>query len=310
MIAQYFKKMKRWSYYCPENFKAKYALLAAEIARTAGDFQKAMNLYDEAITSARENEFLNTTALANELTAGFYMQYDKIHIAQMYLEEAVQAYGEWGATAKVNQLEEEFSDLLKPEQNGKSTKRTFKTDTSTKILSVTVDYQSILKASQALSAEIVYDKVLVNMMNIVMENAGADRFITLFCGILDWKTNRFRFTNAGHDSPFFFNGNISPSRLTTGSLVLGMIEDFPFEEHDITFQEEDPLVIYSDGVPEAMNDHKEDFGESRLEKLISQYRKEPVNELMERIIKDVKTHIGTAPQSDDITLLLIKRTSI
>lgn len=106
------KKMKTWADNCPENFLNKYTLVAAEMARVRGDDPEAKHLYNQAITLSRENEFIQEEAIANELAAKFYLSQGNESNARSYLREARSCYQQWGAVAKVKQLEQTYPDLF------------------------------------------------------------------------------------------------------------------------------------------------------------------------------------------------------
>ena len=89
--------------------------------------------------------------------------------------------------------------------------------------------------------------------------------------------------------------------------MLGAFEDFAFDEETIALKPGDLLVISSDGISEAMNSSLEQFGEHRLQELIVKHRTASPNEIIERIIKAVKDHAGDYPQSDDMTLVAVRR---
>ena len=89
--------------------------------------------------------------------------------------------------------------------------------------------------------------------------------------------------------------------------MLSIMDHYPYSEETVHLQPGDILLIYSDGVPEAMNATKQQFGEERLRDLLLQSRDRPVGELIDTIIAAVKVHAGSYPQSDDITLIAVKR---
>jgi predicted ATPase len=105
-------KMKTWEGNCPENFLHKYMLMSAEKARIEGSDLKAMELYDRAVDLAKQNEFLNNEAMANELAGAYYLNKGRHKIAKIYMTEASYLYNQWGATQKVRDLEERYPDLL------------------------------------------------------------------------------------------------------------------------------------------------------------------------------------------------------
>jgi serine phosphatase RsbU (regulator of sigma subunit) len=134
-----------------------------------------------------------------------------------------------------------------------------------------------------------------------------EKFATAFYGILNTARHVLWFTNAGHDSPYVLNKEKSTTRLQTGGVPLGMLEDFPFEEEEVPMHSGDLLVVYSDGVTEAWNTDEVEFGEQRLAEVIHQHHERPASEVVERIVAAVKQHTGSAPQADDITLVVLKR---
>ncbi|MBS4027912.1 MAG: PP2C family protein-serine/threonine phosphatase [Ignavibacteriales bacterium] len=142
---------------------------------------------------------------------------------------------------------------------------------------------------------------------LLHQSTGAEKFVTLFYGILDTALHQFCFCNAGHNNPFLFSQESEPLQLETGGIVLGMMDDFSYEEETITLQSNDILVIYSDGITEAMNTSEEDFGEERLIKIILQNKNSDASTLVEKIVSEVKSFAGKAEQSDDITLVVVKR---
>ncbi|MEB3826256.1 GAF domain-containing protein, partial [Phormidium sp. CCY1219] len=173
--------MKKWAHHAPMNFLHKYYLVEAERNRVVGKEIKAMNQYDRAIELAKENQYLNDEALANELAAKFYLAKGKIKIAQTYMQEARYCYLKWGATAKVKHLEETYPQLFQiiaqnPAGNSQVQSSHLPTTTdSGKALDVT----SVLKASQAISGEIILEKSLAKLMKIMIENAGAQKGVLI-----------------------------------------------------------------------------------------------------------------------------------
>jgi PAS domain S-box-containing protein len=156
---------------CPENCEDRAALVGAEIARIEGRELDAERLYEAAIKSARKNEFVHNEALANELAARFYAARDFETIARAYLREARSCYLRWGADGKVRQLDRLQPHLAAPERQQAAA-----------VVGSPVqhlDVASIVKASQALSSEIVLPRLIERLMTLALENAGADRGILI-----------------------------------------------------------------------------------------------------------------------------------
>lgn len=175
------RKMRKWAKHAPMNYQHKHDLVAAELARVRGNISRALELYDQAITGARKNEYINDLALAHELAAEFYLAQNKTKIAQGYLLDARHTYLRWGAMAKVKNLDSSYPDLLV--QN--PVKSVLTSDTANRIHSAPtassgqpadlLDLNTVIKSSQAISGEIVLSQLLRRLMEIVIENAGAQR---------------------------------------------------------------------------------------------------------------------------------------
>jgi PAS domain S-box-containing protein len=166
-IAVHHKQLQLWAENCPENFENRAALVSAEIARLEERDVDAMHLYEQAIKSARENGFVQNEGLAHELAARFYAARGFETIADAYLRKARHCYLRWGADGKVRQLDQFHPHLNAIESN-----------LPTVITGSPVpqfDIASVVKASQAVSSEIVLPKLIERLMTIALQNAGADR---------------------------------------------------------------------------------------------------------------------------------------
>jgi predicted ATPase/signal transduction histidine kinase/tRNA A-37 threonylcarbamoyl transferase component Bud32 len=170
------EKMRKWADHAPMNFQHKYELVEAEKARVLGQYWQAMEYYDRAIAIAREQGYIQEEALAAELAAEFYFSLGKDRFAKEYLSEAYYGYVRWGATAKVKNLETRYPDIFARvwrEENPSSQKQVPSSTSGNH--AQTLDFATVMKASQVLSSEIVLDKLLTKLMQIVLENAGAQK---------------------------------------------------------------------------------------------------------------------------------------
>lgn len=148
---------------------------------------------------------------------------------------------------------------------------------------------------------------LNNSNRLLFHCTDPEKFATLFCGVLDMERHILKFSNAGHEPPLLFSGGNPVQRLKIGGLVLGIVENFEFDEGMVELNPGDLLTIYSDGVVDAVNIYDEAYGEKRLLDLIAAHRNAPVDTLIDNIIESVKAHAGDAPQIDDITIVIVKR---
>jgi len=145
--------------------------------------------------------------------------------------------------------------------------------------------------------------------NLLYGNTSSDKFITLFYGVLDPENHVFQYVNAGHDFPLYFGKGNVPKRLSTEGIPIGIIENYPYMENSMNLESGDLLLVYSDGICEAMNGVQEPFGEERLERLVVEHRHASPEELLDIIINEVKLFTQNEPQMDDMTLVAIRRTA-
>jgi predicted ATPase/signal transduction histidine kinase len=162
------KRLLEWAENCPENFENRAALVGAEIARIEGRDLDAMRLYEQAIRSAQANGFVHNEALANELAGRFYAARGLEKIARVYLQDAHYCYLRWGADGKVRQLEEMYPHL-RVEEPALGPTSTIATPVEH------LDLATLIKVSQAVSSEIVLEKLINTLMRTAIEQAGAER---------------------------------------------------------------------------------------------------------------------------------------
>ncbi|XYI02389.1 AAA family ATPase [Sorangium sp. So ce1128] len=170
---------------CPKNFQHQLLLIEAEEARLSGEHAEAMDLYDEAITLAKENEFPQDEALANELCAKMYVAIGRAKAARSYMVDAYLGYMHWGALAKAEDIERDHGHLLSALKSVKGLRATTGSASrsaaaGTTILGQTLagnlrDAALIVRAAQAITGETTLPNVIERLSKIVLESAGADR---------------------------------------------------------------------------------------------------------------------------------------
>ncbi|MBD2536613.1 AAA family ATPase, partial [Nostoc flagelliforme FACHB-838] len=166
------EKMQKWAEHAPMNYLHKFHLVEAEKARVSGQFFKAEELYERAIAGAAENEYIQEEALAYELAAKHYLARGRSKIAQTYMKEAHYCYDRWGATAKVKDLEKRYPQLLNTNLVRQS--HSIVTDKTIRHPTAAIDLAAVMKAAQALSEIIHLDRLIATLMQVVIENAGAE----------------------------------------------------------------------------------------------------------------------------------------
>jgi PAS domain S-box-containing protein len=160
-------QLRIWTEHCPENFENRAALVGAEIARLEGRELDAGRLYNQAIRSARANGFVHNEALACEIAARFHAARGFDDIADMYRVKARDGYLRWGADGKARQLEASYPQLAVAERRGGSE--------AARSPDQQLDVAAVVKASQALSGEMLLPRLIERLMTIALQNAGADR---------------------------------------------------------------------------------------------------------------------------------------
>ncbi|AFZ56044.1 AAA family ATPase [Anabaena cylindrica FACHB-243] len=170
------EQLQEWAFYAPVNFQHKYDLVEAEKARVLGQTLVAMEYYDQAIRGANNNGYIQEEALAYERAAEFYLALGRNEFATLYIKKAHYGYTRWGAIAKVKDLESRYRELISPSSTTNKTHTTEATITVSATSSKTnnLDLITVIKASQALSEEILLDELIESLMQIVIENAGAE----------------------------------------------------------------------------------------------------------------------------------------
>jgi PAS domain S-box-containing protein len=167
-LAAHLQQLERWAENCPENFENRAALVGAEIARIESRDLDAMRLYEKAIHSSRANGFVHNEALAYERASNFYRARGFEQIADIYLRNSRGCYASWGADGKVRQLDRLYPGL-QPDQPSQGPASTITASVEG------LDLGTVIRVSQAVSSEIVLEKLLETVMRKAMEHAGAQR---------------------------------------------------------------------------------------------------------------------------------------
>lgn len=142
--------------------------------------------------------------------------------------------------------------------------------------------------------------------DLMCENTGGNKFVTFFWGILDHETRALRYVNAGHNYPYIVHADGSFERLDRGGMILGIMKtSIPYEEAIATLRSGDALVMFTDGVSEAMSKDQMEYGEERLESVLLRTLGVPADAILDAIHEDVLAHTEGAPQSDDITMMIL-----
>ncbi|MCC8969744.1 AAA family ATPase [Bradyrhizobium brasilense] len=167
-LGRHERELRTWATSCPQNFEDRAALVGAEIARIEGRPLEAMDLYERAIASARASGFVHNEALAHELAARFYAARGFQEIERLYLRNARDGYVRWGADGKVRQLNQ-FHPWLRQDQRAPGPTGTIEAPVEY------LDLKTMIEVSQALSGEMVLEKLIDRLLRAAIEHAGAER---------------------------------------------------------------------------------------------------------------------------------------
>ncbi|MEO9871770.1 AAA family ATPase [Ekhidna sp.] len=234
-IAQF----RKWAKFNPVSHQHKLDLLLAEMASLKGSDDKARKHFDLAIKGAESGEFLNEEALSLERAGFYYLSTGQDFMAENYLRKAYQTYKEWGAIAKMQDLKKRFPKILigfEKEGSIATTKTSKSSGNYTE--SSSLDLESLMKAAQAISGEVVLEQLLKTLLSISMENAGAESGCILLKMGDQWFIRSSKFTNREFQSdndkiiPLHENKRVPESLVqyiqnTNQSLVLDDISEDP-----------------------------------------------------------------------------------
>jgi phosphoserine phosphatase RsbU/P len=166
--------------------------------------------------------------------------------------------------------------------------------------------QAALRALAPLSATISETTGQINDLTCANTRSG-NKFITFFWGILNAQLCQFRFSNAGHNPPYLLRTDGSVEELEAGGLILGIFKTTTrYDEATVTLSPGDVLVMYTDGVSEAMNQSGDQFSEERLKSILQDSKHLSAGEIITNVQHALDSYTQNTPQSDDITMLVLK----
>ena len=151
-------------------------------------------------------------------------------------------------------------------------------------------------------------KVLSEVNQLLQEENDAAMFVTVFYAAFDPENGELTYANGGHNTPLVVHADGSSTVIPpTGGIALGVVPDFTYEESSMTLQPGDRVVLYTDGVTEAENDHSDQFGLERLCEVFTSGTPTDARATNEAVFDAVEAFAGEAPQFDDVTCLTLRR---
>ncbi len=204
------KQLEVWAEHCPANYENRAALVSAEIARIEGRVLDAEHFYELAIGSARDNGFAHCEGVANELAGRFYLARGIETAGYAYLRNARNCYDRWGAHGKVKQLDERYSRLRQ--------ERVSATSSAIGPSVGQLDIGTVVKASQAISSEMVLPALIEKLMRIAVENAAAERGLLILIRDGEARVEAEATTSPGGIEVAVRQGPVAPSDLPLSAL--------------------------------------------------------------------------------------------
>ncbi|HLF25939.1 MAG TPA: SpoIIE family protein phosphatase [Anaerolineae bacterium] len=143
---------------------------------------------------------------------------------------------------------------------------------------------------------------------LLLNDSRAEAFVTLFYGVLDPEQATLRFVNAGHNPPLLVqDASESIFSLRAPGIVLGIFDSIRLTEAEVCFEPGDVLLLYTDGITDALNAQREEFGIERLTRLLLEQRQRPASELLRALVEAIQSFVGETEPFDDMTLVVVKR---
>jgi sigma-B regulation protein RsbU (phosphoserine phosphatase) len=164
----------------------------------------------------------------------------------------------------------------------------------------------------ALYSYLQFDIPLTEMTDrlnkLIYKSSPSDKFITFFIAVLDSNSGELDIVNAGHNPILLLRNNGEIEKIDAGGVGLGMFDfGIPFGGQKLKMESGDKLFLYTDGIPEAMNENEEEYSDEKMINFLELHSELPAKKFIDLIVKEVKDYVGAAKQSDDITVLIIKR---
>ncbi|MBI5828165.1 MAG: PP2C family protein-serine/threonine phosphatase, partial [Chloroflexi bacterium] len=150
---------------------------------------------------------------------------------------------------------------------------------------------------------------LARVNQLILADTQSSQFVTMFYAVWEPDTGRVRYAVGGHNLPLWARADGVVRPLAGQGAALGVFDDAQYEEHQIEMTPGDVLLLYTDGVPDAINADDEDFGMDRTSEVVRHMRPESAQHIVDAIARSVQTHVGQREAFDDLTMVVLKRKS-
>jgi sigma-B regulation protein RsbU (phosphoserine phosphatase) len=153
-------------------------------------------------------------------------------------------------------------------------------------------------------------QVLMRANEIIAREARSDLFVTVFYGVWDPTTERLTYANAGHNPPLLWQPNSGFQALPGRGVALGVLPEIQMKSTSLALRPGDTIILYTDGVTEALNEDFDEFGLERLQVAARAAGRRSAPEIVRHITDSIRDHTGQTAQFDDMTLIVVKRQSM
>jgi phosphoserine phosphatase RsbU/P len=178
-------------------------------------------------------------------------------------------------------------------------------DVSGKGLGAAVVTTMLQGALSSMTLGIEPARVFGHLNRFLCEHTEVGRYATMFFGILD-DQGHLEYINAGHPSPMLIRNGVAEEAFTEGSFPVGLVPDAEYIAVGLKLEPGDTLVLFSDGVTEAMDPTEELFGAARLREVLAGHTDTPLDQLQKTVLESVENFAHGTSQADDLTLLLVR----
>ena len=149
---------------------------------------------------------------------------------------------------------------------------------------------------------------LARVNELILADARTDLFVTVFYGVWEPATGRFSYAVGGHNPPVWVSADGEVRLIKGTGLPLGVLEEARYDEHEIHLKPGDVLLLYTDGLTDAVNAAAEEFGMERVCEVLRQAQPDPAQAILEMMEASVGAHVGAVEAFDDLTMVVLKRT--
>lgn len=303
-----FKAESKFEY---NNLSYHFILAEKETRKGVENFNELDRLLLDAITrqvqATIENEYLHTQAIEKEKIEQEIIV--AASIQQRILPESlpkIEGYDLAGINIPSKEVGGDYYDCV---DLGKGIYALIIADVAGKGIGAALLVSTLNAALYSyLQFDIPLTDIADRLNKLIYKSSPSDKFITFFIAVLNSISGELDIVNAGHNPILLLRKNGMLEKINAGGVGLGMFDfGIPFAGQKSIMNPGDKLFLYTDGIPEAMNENEEEYSDERMINFFTSHSEKPAKEFIDFIVKDVKTYAGTAKQSDDITALILKR---